>query len=147
MTTTARNCLSLVLVIALVMSSGLQAARATLDTPSPVGIEHLTGSQMHHGGTGRHKAQHHHGAASPGECLVACLDALPDKFLAGHEARSASRTGPVDHDISVAIVSAWPNATKLQSRRLSARGPPFEAQALGASVGQATWLRTHRIRI
>lgn len=149
MPTLARKFLSLALALVIVTTSGLQSARAVFQSSAP--LDHASHDMVdsHHMPPATH-ADHDHAEVlpvNPAECLVVCLEALPDQYLVGQEVRVASYDDAANCPYSAKLAPLWLSSNQLRSLHLAARGPPFEASAANLSGAQSVLLRTHRLRI
>lgn len=146
---TVRKFLSLSLALVIITTSGLQSARAVFQ--SSASLDHAGHDMVdsHRMPSASH-TDHDHAEVlpvNPAECLVVCLEALPDQYLVGQEIRVASFDDAVSYPYPAKRAPLWLSSNQLQSLHLAARGPPFDAWAENLNGAQAVLLRTHRLRI
>lgn len=146
---TVRNILSIALALVVLAAGGLQSARAIFKNSAALGhVSH--GMKAEHRSAPPTHAHHDHAEVlpvNPAECLVVCLDALPEHYLTGYEARVASSDDAVSYPYPDIASPIWLTSNRLLSLHLAARGPPHEAWPPNLSSAQPTFLRTHRLRI
>ena len=144
-----RKILSLALALVVLTTGGLQSARAVFKNSAPLGHASHGMTADHHVPSSSH-AHHDHAEVlpvNPAECLVVCLEALPDHYLIGQEVRVASCENATSYPYPVQAAPIWLTSNQLQSLHLAARGPPCRVWTPNVSGAQQVLLRTHRLRI
>lgn len=146
---TVRNILSIVLALVVITAGGLQSARALFQSSAT--LVHASHGMNPDDRTSPTPHGHQDRAGvlpmNPAECLVVCLEALPDHYLMVKEVRAASNEDATSYPYPPNAVPIWLTSNQLQSLHLAARGPPYESWPPNLSSAQQTFLSTHRLRI
>lgn len=144
-----RNILSIAIALVVIAAGGLQSAQAVLQS-SVLSDNANQGMSPDDPTSPATHGQHDHGEVlpiNPADCLLVCLEALPDHYLTGQEFRVASCADTTTFPYPNPADPIWLTSNQLQSLHLAARDPPQEAWRPRLSSTQPIFLRTHRLRI
>jgi len=149
----ARKLLSIALVLVVFATGAVQSSRALLHSSSAsVQAGHTIASGPHadHGSLSSSRSPDGHGASvpmSPDACVIVCLEAFPDHYLASHGVRVGPPDDTSSYPFPLLVAPAWLTSKQLQAIHLAAQGPPFEAWAPRQSGAPQVFMRTQRLRI